>query len=583
MEHLICPSCYQEQPLQTALCANCTSNTLLHNRYRLRRRLGEGGSSQVFLADDLVEQQPRAIKILQLQGTKDWKSIEHFERQLSILRSLSHPGIPKIFEHFEQRFLGKLSLLSVQQWIEGESLADKIKKGHRFREAEAKDLLEKLLEIVGYLHSFSPPVIHRDIKPKNIMIQRDGNPVLIDFDTARGVLIDREKADGTMVGTAGFVPMEQLSGQAAPASDLYALGMTLVVALSHKDIIEFSVERMRIKFEGFVNVSAKFLEILQKMTEPIIEDRYQNVAEVSRALQNTTEAKIKHKSSYIPKKSATLERKRLHKRESRQPTARRAKQGGFAALEATIQKIQAEGPQVEMPGAPPRNPEVGPPNFFDLEAHSRKQSKPIQPRPQAMGLFILLAVALIAIGSYFFWRVNRKKEGSSIGDASATIEYQTTATAQALENVVWASELIDFSSEWGSASYRAKDALGAPNAFPAGRTNSNAWCPKESDEGIEWLSVRFPQGVEASQILVIESSTPGELLRIEDLSKDEAEVIWRRPLVFPMPGEESATRLNLQTTRFMTAIRVVFDSKLVYGWTEIDAIGLVPVMPPTNK
>src|SRR5688572_32147222 len=107
---IYCPTCFQENETTEAPCTSCQSPLILHGRYQLQKRLGKGGSSQVFLAFDRQENAERAIKIL--QNASDWKGVEHFERQLSILQSLSHPGIPKIFEQFSASAKNKLTFYS---------------------------------------------------------------------------------------------------------------------------------------------------------------------------------------------------------------------------------------------------------------------------------------------------------------------------------------------------------------------------------------------------------------------------------------------------------------------------------------
>ncbi|PIV98377.1 MAG: hypothetical protein COW42_15010 [Deltaproteobacteria bacterium CG17_big_fil_post_rev_8_21_14_2_50_63_7] len=285
-ELVLCFSCRtpSSEANPHATCPRCGAAIGLVARYLARRILGAGGSSRVFEVEDVRTGKRHALKLLNIQQLDDWKALEQFNRQFDILRGLEHPGVPKVFDRIDTDLRGVPCVALVQELVEGTNLPNAVADGLRFDEESARTLLESMLDILEYLHHFSPPIIHRDIKPSNIILRPDGKPVLIDFDTARGTGIDRSVADGTMVGTAGFVPMEQLGGRAEPASDLFGLGMTLITVLSQRDVTDFPVERMRLQFEPMVNVSDAFKYVLRKLIEPIVEDRFRNVAEVRRAL-----------------------------------------------------------------------------------------------------------------------------------------------------------------------------------------------------------------------------------------------------------------------------------------------------------
>ncbi|MEC9440719.1 MAG: serine/threonine-protein kinase [Myxococcota bacterium] len=256
----------------------------LQDRYTISRMLGEGGSGQSYLAQTDDGQQV-AIKTLHLGQVEDWKFIEMFERQFEALQHLQHPSIPRVFAMFSEVVDQIPRQFLVQEYIDGENVKAVLQSGQRFTEDKARRLLVEMLDILEYLHSFSPPILHRDIKPSNIILRaEDQSAVLIDFDTARLNVIDASMADGTMVGTAGYVPLEQLSGRPQPSSDLYALGMTLIRALSGKDPTELPVEAMRTQFRPFLNVSENLLDTIEVMVEPDITRRVQSVADVRAAL-----------------------------------------------------------------------------------------------------------------------------------------------------------------------------------------------------------------------------------------------------------------------------------------------------------
>lgn len=269
----LCPSCAQPNPEAATHCTECGQALLIDGRLRLLQKLGQGGSSSTFVVQDPQGHQG-ALKLLHLERLHDWKALEMFERQFQLLKSLDHPGIPKVFEVFELEIDGLSRKALYQEYIQGQNLRVSLSEGQlRFDEFKARKLLSAMLEILDYLHSHSPPIIHRDIKPSNIILRPDGSPVLIDFDTASGQLQEAGRGDNTMVGTAGFVPMEQLAGMTKPASDLYALGMTMVAILTQREVTTLPMQAMRVQFEPHVNISSDLASLIAAMIEPDIAKR----------------------------------------------------------------------------------------------------------------------------------------------------------------------------------------------------------------------------------------------------------------------------------------------------------------------
>ena len=110
-------------------------------------------------------------------------------------------------------------------------MAERLKGGELFTERQAVGIGIAVCKILEYLHGFSPPVIHRDIKDSNILIGADGEVYLIDFGAVRDKMVSRDTLDATIVGTYGYMPLEQFGGLAVPGSDIYALGATLISIL----------------------------------------------------------------------------------------------------------------------------------------------------------------------------------------------------------------------------------------------------------------------------------------------------------------------------------------------------------------
>jgi serine/threonine protein kinase len=218
----------------------------LPGRYQVERLLGKGATATTWLATDTEAKGQVAIKVLDYQRVDSWKHVELFEREAKALAALDHPAIPTLRDFFEVEADEAVHLVVVQDFIAGTPLSETIAAGGTL-EPEAVDMLARgLLTVLGYLHSQSPPVIHRDIKPSNVMLQPSGEPVLIDFG---GVCFGwREPGDGsTFVATHGYAPPEQYMGQVSPRSDLYAVGATLLHALTGRRPSDFSFDTGRIE------------------------------------------------------------------------------------------------------------------------------------------------------------------------------------------------------------------------------------------------------------------------------------------------------------------------------------------------
>ncbi|TVQ18847.1 MAG: serine/threonine protein kinase, partial [Leptolyngbya sp. DLM2.Bin15] len=172
----------------------------------------------------------------------------------------------------------------VQELAPGESLADWVAQGWRTDEAGVKDMAKQLLDILNYLHWLTPPVVHRDIKPRNVLRCADGRLYLVDFGAVQAVYGNKLTHGGTFVGTFGYMPPEQFRGKAYFASDLYALGATLMFVLTGRPPADLPQRRMKIDVRDCVHVSPDFTHWLEKILEPAVEDRFHSAQEALTAL-----------------------------------------------------------------------------------------------------------------------------------------------------------------------------------------------------------------------------------------------------------------------------------------------------------
>lgn len=278
--------------------------SLLPSEYRLERRLAAGGFGQTFLTQG--PKGPCVLKMLSLQAVENWKSVELFERETHILQHLNHPGIPRFYDSFSRQQDDKSYFFLVQEYLAGQSLQESCDSGKHFTEPEILQVALKLTEILAYLHAFSPPVIHRDIKPSNIMLGKQGKVWLIDFGAVRDTLLRQGERGSTIVGTFGYMPLEQYEGRAEPASDLFGLGMSLIFALSGKEPMQMPKKNLKADFRPFVSISPRLAHILDRLIEPALEHRYRSAQDLKQDLEKCFKtAPFRKKSAQAKRKSAS--------------------------------------------------------------------------------------------------------------------------------------------------------------------------------------------------------------------------------------------------------------------------------------
>jgi serine/threonine protein kinase/ankyrin repeat protein len=247
---------------------------IIDDRYQLVELLGAGGSGITYRAIRLEDRSDVAIKILSLRHLNDWKQLELFEREAKVLSQLNHPQIPKYLEYFHLDTDDNRTFWIVQQLAPGKSLTEWVNAGWRGTEAEVKDITSQLLSILQYLHQQSPPLIHRDIKPHNIIRDEDGRVFLVDFGAVQNVYHDTLLHRNTVAGTYGYMAPEQFRGAAEPASDLYGLGATILYVLTHRSPADLPQSRLKLVFRDRVNISERFADWLETMLEPEPVDRF---------------------------------------------------------------------------------------------------------------------------------------------------------------------------------------------------------------------------------------------------------------------------------------------------------------------
>lgn len=277
---------------QTTLGQLCGTDQLFRDRYQVLRILGRGGFGVTFLAKDVTlpgtpfcvikQLCPKTSNPVTLQ-----RASQRFEREAKILSQLgSHAQVPRLLNYFQVD--GEFYL--VQEYIRGHTLAREVKLKGPLSEIAVKRFLREILPVLSYVHEHQ--VIHRDIKPPNILrCQDDGRLVLIDFGAVKEDFIainyQTQKAPTThFVGTLGFAPPEQLALRPTFASDIFALGVTCLYLLSGKPPMEFEYDAStgEVRWRDAIQVGDYFGKILDKMLKTAASDRYQSADEILRVL-----------------------------------------------------------------------------------------------------------------------------------------------------------------------------------------------------------------------------------------------------------------------------------------------------------
>lgn len=258
---------------------------IIAERYRIVSILGQGGIGITYESEDLHAGKRVALKGLSLHRMTDWKVLELFEREARVLSHLKHPSIPRYLDYFQIDTPQNQGFYLVQELAEGRSLAALVQSGWHATEAEVKQIAIQILEILNYLHRLAPSVIHRDIKPQNIIRREDGQIFLVDFGSVQDTYQNTFARGSTVVGTYGYMAPEQFRGQAFPATDLYGLGATILFLLTHRSPADFPQRQLKIDFRSQLQISTEFGDWLEKLLEPAAENRFRSAQEALSVLK----------------------------------------------------------------------------------------------------------------------------------------------------------------------------------------------------------------------------------------------------------------------------------------------------------
>ena len=280
------------------------SDITLVGRYSIQDVIGVGGMGSVYRARDLHF--PNVVKLVAVKEMINSAPdplvrqtiVQNFEREANMLATLNHAAIPRIYDYFTQNDRSYLVL----EFIHGKDLETVIADTNGFLpEDQVISWAIQLCDVISYLHAHKPdPVIFRDMKPSNVMINQNGEVVLVDFGIAKTFQSGQK---GTMIGTEGYSPPEQYRGEASPLADIYSLGATLHHAITRRDprleppfsFAERPVRRIN------TNVSTEFEAVINVALQYSSADRFPNAGAMKDALMN-----VARKTGSLSRISAAL-------------------------------------------------------------------------------------------------------------------------------------------------------------------------------------------------------------------------------------------------------------------------------------
>ena len=237
-------------------------NTVLAERYRIRRELGMGGMGRVYLAEDETLGTLVAIKVLRDLLSRDPGSVQRLKKEAKLAMQLSHPNIVRVHNYHESELIKFL----VMEYVEGETLAHRLAREDCLQEAEARRLAIAICS--GLEHAHEKRIIHRDLKPGNILLGQDGSIKIADFGIARVCRDSMSRLTSQLdSGTLIYMSPEQLMGESSELSDLYSMGAILYELLSgevpfHSGDIQAQIREKPPK--PLPNVSAEMNHIVLK-------------------------------------------------------------------------------------------------------------------------------------------------------------------------------------------------------------------------------------------------------------------------------------------------------------------------------
>ncbi|QUV83938.1 bifunctional serine/threonine-protein kinase/formylglycine-generating enzyme family protein [Chloracidobacterium aggregatum] len=405
--------------------------TLLQNRYLLGEELGRGAFGKTYLATDTHSPSNRKCVVKELIWSGDPEMAdqvrERFRREAILLESLgrdSQGGIPELYAYFSENERHYL----VQEWIDGETLTQKLKREGPQTEAATVHLLLGALRVLDYIHTGLTPIIHRDIKPDNIMLRRaTGQVVLIDF----GVVKEVTHTDGyTMqTGTRGYMPPEQVVGRPTFASDLYALAMTAITYATGRHPHSLAnQDRLELDWRGMApEISPALADLLDRAIRYDPQERFSSARAFALAIIQTLRLPASEANDWLaPSRSTNANVSRATDPLPFTQLSATQPAGGFLDS-PTI-------PLLSVPSSPSNNPSIPPTYRGQPSARQPEQSGPM-PSPVSTRLVlplvsVSLALVLFVGAGLLMWRMFTPALNQSTASSKSTRDESEGKTAR---------------------------------------------------------------------------------------------------------------------------------------------------------
>lgn len=373
---------------------------ILGSRYKVLKYIAKGGFGTTYLAEDTQLPGNDLCVVKQLCPSSQAPSFLNIARRLfqseaSALHSLGHHDrIPELLAYFEE----SEKFYLVQQYIEGKTLEQELNTSEAWSQTQVSELLQDCLEILEFIHAQG--VIHRDIKPANLIRRHlDHKFALVDFGTVKIILQEQTKVGQLTiaVGTKGYMPVEQARGQPRPTSDIYALGIIGIEALTKVEPLSLEEdEDGELMWSHLADVSSPLAEILTKMTKCNHEERYQSAQEAKQALADLTQTIATASTSDNINKSFT----------ERIGTARLTTFTSSAISD--LQPVAASAPTIaerEDNSFANQDPGLSLAHQSTTNSlHPNPNTKTVPAKPNKAFWKIALAFGIIALGSSYFWK-----------------------------------------------------------------------------------------------------------------------------------------------------------------------------------
>jgi serine/threonine protein kinase, bacterial len=426
---------------------------LINGRYQILHPLQEGGFGHTYLAEDTQLPSRRRCVIKQLKPIQNnpefYKLIQdRFQREAAIQETLGEvcQQIPSLYAYFSENDHFYL----VEEWVDGDTLRQRMAVMGKFSEAAVRDLLNQLLPTIETVHQYQ--IIHRDIKPDNIILRkRDGKPVLIDFGAVKESMTtvinsQGQTAHSIVIGTAGYMAPEQSAGRPVYSSDLYSLGLTAIYLLSGKIPAEFNTDPLsgRMDWRSQASpVSDAFAKVIDTATHMHPSERFASAAQMYQALQTPAPSGPGYETTVISKP---------------QPEAKPAI------------KIPAQAP-IQVPTQIPTHGSAGIPTQVVSPAQDSAKAQQIVPPPKNEWLKPLLLGGGIGSVLLLGFILVRGQPASVVTDPSPVPVSTVTASPTASASASGATEPKPDSS---------------PSEAPI---TAEATCGDSNDKGQDWYPV----------------------------------------------------------------------------------------------